>query len=106
MQPPEAGVWFGVSIDWAAQTLAQYAERSGVHPAMAVTFADIPMSSTDRANVDAAVEQASTAGSGLLLTLEPNDGLGAVTDDVASDLAAALAGYKPRGARPGPLLAR
>lgn len=97
VQPPADGVWFGVSIDWAAETLAQYAERSGVRPAMAVTFAGIPMSSTDRANVDAAVEQASTEGTGLLLTLEPQNGLGAVTDDVATDLASTLDGYNGRG---------
>lgn len=95
--PPKEGVWFGVSIDWSRDTLPAYAQRLGHDPAMAVTFAGMPMSAEDERNVAGAVEQAKQVHSGLLLTLEPRAGLRSVTDSSARDLAAHLKQYNDDG---------
>jgi hypothetical protein len=79
---PKDGAWLGVSIDWAHDTLTRYAQRLGHHPAVAVTFADMPLRPIDITDVSAAVELAHAQGSDLLLTLEPFKGLSAV--DAAS----------------------
>lgn len=94
---PDGGAWWGVSIDWEHDSLADYSKRLGSAPAVAVTFADLPMSKQDRVNVDAAVEQAHGVGSMLLLTLEPRDGLDVVTRRVAKTLARRLDGYNRAG---------
>jgi hypothetical protein len=95
---PTRGAWFGVSIDWEHDSLADYADRLGRAPAVAVTFTSLPMSEIEIGYLDAAVDQADEAGSMLLVTLEPRHGLAAVTTEVARDLAARLRGYNDRGA--------
>ncbi len=94
---PATGAWWGVSIDWAHDSLAAYTERLGAAPAVAVTFAGLPLSRQDKGYVDAAVAQARGVGSMLLLTLEPHDGLDVVTRRVAAALARRLDGYNRSG---------
>ncbi|MGY1915965.1 glycoside hydrolase family 26 protein [Blastococcus sp. SYSU DS0973] len=91
------GIYLGVNPDWGAQSLAEYAAVLGSRPAVAVSFTGFPLSPADARHLDAAVEQLRADGGLLLLTLEPHDGLAAVTDDVAADLAERLAGYNGRG---------
>ena len=88
---------FGVSIDWGNDTLAAYSERLGHAPAVAVTFTGFPMSDEEQMWLDQAVEQARAVGSELLLTVEPFDGLDAVTNANSRALAQRLAGYNRRG---------
>jgi hypothetical protein len=88
--PPERGALLGVSIDWTRDTLADYTARLGRAPSVAVTFTRIPLSDQDRTNVAAAAEQAAAQGSSLLLTLEPDRGLGKVTDDAVAALVEVL----------------
>lgn len=97
--PPTKGVWFGVSIDWGADSLASYAQRLGHAPAVAVDFTGFPMSTQEAGWLDGAVTQARATGSVLLLTLEPNQGLDAVTPALAADLAQRLAAYNAQGVR-------
>ncbi len=84
------GVLFGVNLDWGGETIAEHADAMGTAPAVAVSFSDFPFSSTDRENVAAAARQVADVGGTLLLTLEPHDGLVAVTDDALADLTAVL----------------
>lgn len=77
---------FGVNPDWGVETLAQFAETTGVTPASAVSFVEIPFDETDVKNVRAAADQVAGVGGVLMLTLEPTAGLDAVTDDVVQDL--------------------
>ncbi|WP_347057487.1 hypothetical protein ABC795_12340 [Blastococcus sp. HT6-30] len=91
------GIYLGVNPDWGAQSLAEYAAALGSRPAVTVSFTGFPLSPTDARHLDAAVEQVRADGGLLLLTLEPHEGLAAVTDDVAADLAERLAGYNGRG---------
>lgn len=94
---PRSGALFGVSIDWGNDSLAAYAERLGQAPAVAVTFTGFPMTAQEEMWLDQAVEQARTQGSDLLLTVEPFDGLDAVTRANSRLLAQRLAGYNRQG---------
>jgi hypothetical protein len=94
---PTDGAWLGVNLDWGAQTLDGYSDALGHRPAVVVSFAALPLSAADRRNVDAAVAQVADGGGVLLLTLEPRDGLAAVTPEVADALADRLARYNRRG---------
>ena len=94
---PKDGAWLGVSIDWAHDTLSRYAERLGHHPAVAVTFADMPLRAVDVTNVSAAVGLARAQGSVLLLTLEPFQGLSAVDAPAIGALVASLSRWTKEG---------
>jgi hypothetical protein len=94
---PEAGVLAGVNLDWGEQTLEQYAATLGRAPAVAVSFAPFPFSDQDAANVEAAKDQVRAHGGILLLTLEPHDGLAAVTQAATDELAGMLDGYNRQG---------
>ncbi|MGR0159154.1 glycoside hydrolase family 26 protein [Paenarthrobacter nitroguajacolicus] len=94
---PKDGILAGVNLDWEHETLEQYAADLGKRPAVTVTFTDFPMSDTDKRNVDAAFEQIRANGGTMLLTLEPKQGLAAVTTEVAEELATALARYNNAG---------
>ncbi|MFS4505224.1 glycoside hydrolase family 26 protein [Clavibacter sp. Sh2141] len=95
---PADGALFGVNPDWGQQTLAEYADLLGRDPGVAVSFADVPMDATDVENVRAAGEQVRGMGGTLLLTLEPREGLAAVTDDVAAEVASLVDGIQRTGA--------
>ncbi|GAA0968091.1 Endoglucanase H [Nocardioides aquaticus] len=95
--PPDSGALVGVSLDGAQESLADYADRLGRTPAVMVTFAELPFGETDLTTVDGAVTQAREAGSSVLLTLEPLDGLDAVDDAVIDDLVARLRAWNDSG---------
>jgi len=88
---PETGALLGVNLDWGTESLAEYADKLGHRPSVAVSFSDIPMSDDEESNVRDAAEQVRDNGGILLLTLEPHDGLAAVTPAVAERLTALLA---------------
>jgi hypothetical protein len=94
---PTEGALFGVNPDWENQTLQEYAAAIGHRPAVAVSFADIPLNEADTDNVVAAGDQVAANGGALLLTLEPTSGLAAVTPQVAADVADVLASLEERG---------
>ena len=94
---PDSGALLGVSIDWASDSLADYAERLGRAPAVAVTFSQMPLRDGDRTNIAAAAAQTAAQGGRLLLTLEPNEGLATVTDEAVADLVATLRSVNDTG---------
>jgi hypothetical protein len=94
---PDDGVLFGVNLDWGAQTLADYASLLERQPAVAVSFADVPLTSSGRENVLAAAEQVRANGGTLLLTLEVPEGLAAVDEAVAADVAGLAATVNAAG---------
>ncbi len=95
--PPTSGALVGVSVDGAEESLADYADRLGRTPAVMVTFAELPFGETDLETVDGAVAQAREAGSSVVLTLEPLDGLDAVDDAVIADLVTRLRAWNDSG---------
>jgi Glycosyl hydrolase family 26 len=94
---PSSGILSGVNLDWGHQTLEQYSASLGRRPAVAVSFAPFPFAASDTANVEAAYEQVKLDGGTLLLTLEPRQGLAAVTQAAADRLAGTLDGYNKAG---------
>jgi hypothetical protein len=87
----------GVNLEWGRETLAEYSEKLGERPAVAVTFADFPFNEEDPGLIASAAEQLKQNGGTLLLTLEPMEGLQAVTGQDADDLAGMLAGFNTNG---------
>jgi len=85
LQPP-SGAYFGLNLDWGNETAQQASEALGHTPAVWVQFATFPMDEATRADVEAFVEQVAAVDGMALLTLEPHDGLVAVTDEAAADL--------------------
>lgn len=94
---PAEGALVGVNLDWGAQTLKEYSTALGQRPAVAVAFADLPFTEGERDEVRGAAEQLRVNGGTLLLTLESIDGLAAVTDDVATDIAELAASVNETG---------
>lgn len=93
----EGETFFGVNPDWGVETLTEFAEASGMEPAVAVSFVELPWDDEDVANVEAAAEQISEFNGVLLLTIEPVQGLSAVTDEVIADLTEVLTSVNETG---------
>jgi hypothetical protein len=90
---PAKGAYFGLNLDWGSETARQASDSLGRTPAVWVQFARFPLDAGARANLDAFVQQVAGVSGLALITLEPDDGLAAVTDAAANDLADLLAGY-------------
>ena len=93
LAPPDGSAWFGLNPDWGSETAAEASTSLGRTPAVWVQFARFPLDEAARANLDLFVEQVAEVGGMAVLTLEPHDGLDAVTDVAASELADLLARY-------------
>ena len=94
--PPE-GALFGVNLDLAAKPLSAYASDLGHKPAVSVSFTGFPYTGEERADLLRAVEQIRADGQMMLLTLEPMNGLEAVTPEAAAALARDLAEFNDDG---------
>jgi len=94
---PASGVWVGVHLDWANETVAKITQDLGRAPADLVTFVSFPLTADDGRNLDAAAEQAREVGAVMVITLQPWNGLVAATDEAATELAGKLAGYGAAG---------
>ena len=88
--PPEGRAWFGMNLDWGSETIGEVSDRLGATPAVWVQFVRFPLTDSDRGNLAGFFEQVGAAGAQGLLTLEPHDGLAAVTPEAAAELARAL----------------
>jgi hypothetical protein len=91
--PPAGTAWFGMNLDWANDSVSDVSERLGATPSVWVQFASFPLDRTQRANLDAFVEQVAAVDGIALLTLEPHGGLETVTPEAAAELAEVLNGY-------------
>ena len=92
-----SGTLFGMNLDWANDSVAAVSGRLGVTPAVWVQFVAFPLDPGVRENLDAYYAQVASVHGMALLTLEPNDGLAAVTDGAIADLAQVLAAWAGRG---------
>jgi hypothetical protein len=94
-----AGTWFGMGIDWGADSVAAVASRMGTShtPAAWTQFVGFPIADADRANLDGFYRQVRSVGGIALLTLQPNGGLATVTIAAADALARMLAAYRACG---------
>lgn len=80
-----------MNLDWANQTVPEVTEALGVTPAVWVQFVRFPLDDTGRGYLTGFFEQVGAAGAHGLITLEPHDGLDAVTPEAADELAHLLA---------------
>jgi len=94
---PAAGTYYGVYIDREHDTIAVYNQRLGVPAAVYVAFFPFPFNETDKANVDAFIEQVVAEEGMALITLLPESGMDKITATVAYDFAALLAEYNRNG---------
>ncbi|HET7489605.1 MAG TPA: glycosyl hydrolase [Acidimicrobiales bacterium] len=97
LAPAGGGAYFGVNLDWDHDSTAGLSGRLGHSPALYVAFAPFPLDQTAGGFVDGIVSGLAGQHQALMLTLEPNGGLDAVTDESAADLAGRLAGYNRQG---------
>lgn len=88
--PPSGRTWFGMNLDWGNQSISDVTDEIGVTPATWVQFVRFPLDDAARANLAGFFEQVGAAGGHGLVTLEPHDGLAAVTAEAAGELAALL----------------
>ncbi|MFJ4206960.1 glycoside hydrolase family 26 protein [Paenarthrobacter sp. NPDC089675] len=95
--PPADGALFGVNLDWHNKSLATFAADLGHKPAVSVSFTEFPLTAKDEDDLARAAEQIRADGQMMLLTLEPHDGLGTVTDATASALAKDLNKFNQDG---------
>lgn len=93
LESAEGGAWFGLNLDWGSQTVAEASATLGRAPAVWVQFAAFPLDDAARTNLDLFIEQVASVGGMAVLTLEPHEGLDAVTDEAAAELADLVAGY-------------
>lgn len=87
---PADGALFGVNLDLGNRSLADYAQDLGHRAAVSVSFTGFPYDSRGHDYLLQAAEQIRASGRTMLLTLEPEEGLAAVTDETARALAADL----------------
>lgn len=88
---PGTAALFGVNLDLDAKPLAQYAADLGHKPAVSVSFADFPYTDKERSHLQQAAAQIRVDGHMMLLTLEPKQGLAAITPDIVTRLVKDLA---------------
>lgn len=94
---PEQGVYFGVSLRWDQDSLSAYRSRFGHGPAVAVRFFCLPLCEGESVALEEFISQVARENSAALLTMEPYEGLEAVTPAVAEQLALRLAAYNSAG---------
>jgi hypothetical protein len=95
---PEQGCYFGVVNDNITQdTLRSYCDWLGFTPASYVTFVQFPMRQQDIDTLNSISSDLSSTGGIMVITLEPFDGLDAVSADDCEDFAALCARYEKLG---------
>ena len=94
---PASGTYFGVNLDWGADSPSSYDQRLGHKAAVFVQFVSFPLEKTDLDSLDATVQAVKDAGGMLMVTLEPAKGLDAITQDACQVLADKLAAYYAQG---------
>lgn len=94
---PDQGVYFGVSLRWDQDSLADYRARLGHGPTVAVRFFCLPLCDGEALALEEFISQVALENSSAMLTMEPYSGLEAVTPAVAEDLAIRIAAYNGAG---------
>jgi hypothetical protein len=96
---PQPGnlVYFGVNLDWAVDSPAAFNGRLGNKAAVFVQFLGFPLGLFDSINLESSINMVAKEGGMLMVTLQPQGGLDAVTATVAEEFALRVAGFNDRG---------
>ena len=87
---PVNGSYFGVSIDFAEDTVASYTSRLGFEPAAYNLFIPIPLNDSTTAYLETVLPQIAQQQAIAVLTVMPNEGLEAVTEAAVAELASEI----------------
>ena len=94
---PAQGVYFGVSLRWDQDSLADFRSRLGHGPAVAVRFFCLPLCEGEAETLEAFISQVALQKGTAMLTFEPYQGLAAVTPEVADAIALQISAYNGAG---------
>jgi len=82
--------YIGVNLDWSEDSVDAYSRRSGHVPDVLVRFVRFPLGDDDERELRALLDEAQRIDAVALVTLEPTDGLSAVTDEALAHFAAVV----------------
>ncbi len=88
---PASGAYFGVNLDWDAESPAAFNAGLRHRAAVYVRFFAFPIGQQELATFDRSVKAVAAENGMLVVTLEPVQGLAAVTPEAAQSLAERLA---------------
>ncbi|EST10976.1 glycosyl hydrolase [Sporolactobacillus laevolacticus] len=95
---PQRGIYFGiVRDDITRKSIHSYDAKIGITPASYVTFVKFPMRQQDIDKLNALTKEIAPTGGILLITLEPLDGLKAISKKDDRDFAALCAKIEKHG---------
>lgn len=94
---PASGAYFGVNLNWDEDSAAAFNGRVGKPAAVYVQFVRFPFGTEEIRYLEDFVDQVASQHGMALLTLEPFDGLDAMTAEAAADLGERLAVINTRG---------
>jgi hypothetical protein len=89
--------YFGVQLDSEFDTVAGYASRLGSTPAVYGRYVDFPLSAEEEGAVSEEVQELADHRSSFMLTLEPRQGLAAVTPEALTALTSSLTSWNQKG---------
>ena len=94
---PASGTYFGVNLDWDADSPALFNQNLGHSAAVFVQFCQFPLREADLISLNNTVMAVASEGGMLMITLEPWNGLASVTAEASAALADLVAGYNTQG---------
>ena len=94
---PKNGVYFGTNINLGVDSIADFNKRLGYNAALFVQFLPFPLDAQSSRYMDQFMKEVGEQNAIALLTLEPRDGLEAVTTEAVYDLATRLSSYNLQG---------
>ncbi len=95
--PADGETFYGVQLDWEADSPEDYASRLGEAPMVYGEYVPFPLSPDTKDLLSRRVDEIADQGGMLILTLEPHEGLDTVTPEAVEDLASELAEYNSQG---------
>ena len=95
---PSEHLYFGINLDNDNDSPTAYSERAGLEAEVLVRFFRFPLGTQDQSALVDFLNQAAQLQVVALVTLEPHDGLEAVTDDAIDELATIVAAANAAGA--------
>ena len=83
--------YFGINVDADDDSPDAFEARTGIAPDVLVRFYRFPFTASGRENLARFLESSAARRTVALVTLEPHEGLGAVTDEAIAELTSTLA---------------
>jgi hypothetical protein len=95
--PPDGRTYFGIQLDSEFDTVGAYAGRLGATPALYGRYVNFPLDAAEEGSISSEIQDLAEHHSSLMLTIEPREGLMAVTPQSLTDLTRDLAAWNRKG---------